>query len=183
MQLSDNIGKISGTCCGLISFELHAASDCALLLYYLLLLLSLRVCCGLFLPWVLDMSAMVHSWSFQRCNPVKDDNKIKPALKSHTCELPRGPRWRAWNETTYSTWGVSRAPVFHTVLVRTNKDQGFLQAYNGSEQLCVLHILAGIHFALGGFPWRCHMLHVSSNCGGGGHSLTHVCMYPHPRRC
>lgn len=32
MELSDNIGKISGTCCGLI-FELHAASDCSPLLY------------------------------------------------------------------------------------------------------------------------------------------------------
>lgn len=72
---------------------------------------------------------------------------------------------------------------------------GFPQAYSGREQLCECvrararacviqikqHILASMYFALGGFPWLCHMLHVSKKGEGTGimqdalslpHSLT-----------
>lgn len=106
----------------------------------------------------------------------------------HTVCVAIHERWDVWTIRS----GVSLKCVFsYSVSQSQKEEQRFLEAYSGRQQLCVLyrelHILAGIYFALGGFPWLCHMLHVSSRGRGAGImqgtlSLTGVCVHTPPRR-
>lgn len=121
----------------------------------------------------------------RRCNAIKADNEaIRPW--NHTRTAPCA-HWLAWQirGMTYSVRCVTLMCIFHTEWDGRKSIDFHRRTVGGSScvsvcaRVCVIqikqHILASMYFALGGFPWLCHMLHVSKK--GRGWTL---CKTPSP---